>query len=46
MRSIVAAVFLISMASASAALAEVPAPRMTSATEMAQLETPLPTPYD
>ncbi|MBI1212732.1 MAG: thiol reductase thioredoxin [Alphaproteobacteria bacterium] len=31
---------------ASVASAEVPAPRISSVTDMAQLETPLPTPYD
>lgn len=45
MRRIVSIVFLIA-AGIAPAFAEVPAPQMKSVTEMAQLSTPLPTPYD
>jgi len=46
MRRSVALVLLLAAACLSVARAEVPAPHVTSVSEMAQLETPLPTPYD
>jgi len=45
MRCVVSFAFLIA-AGLAPAFAEVPAPQMKAVTEMAQLETPLPTPYD
>ena len=46
MRRLVALAALMSAGFAAPAFAEVPAPQMKSVTEMAQLETPLPVPYD
>ncbi len=46
MRRSVALALFMSTAWLSPALAEVPAPHVVSVTEMAQLETPLPVPYD
>ena len=46
MRRIVALVLVLSAGCFSIASAAVPAPQVKSVTEMAQLETPLPTPYD
>ena len=46
MRRIIALAFVLSAGCFSIASAAVPAPQVKSVTEMAQLETPLPTPYD
>ena len=46
MRRLVALAALMSAGFVAPAFAEVPAPQMKSVTEMAQLETPLPVPYD
>jgi thiol-disulfide isomerase/thioredoxin len=46
MRRVIALAVVMSAGLGAPAFAEVPAPQMKSVTEMAQLETPLPTPYD